>query len=417
MGRKTTSRPPPVMLTRDARSRAAGRPNGAVSLDGGLATGLDGKSLSASRGGEFTRLEALPYPWSDRDGLANVLDDADLWSRIIGDLELRRIILHVSPSSKVGRGLGRRPRASDGDEFGRALVALLADSGQRVAASERLRRELTKRRSPAAIGVPDLLAEAIVLWLSQRGAEGPSARFFPEAITPTIQGSGLDATRFAQVLGEGGSPSLEVALMACAQAMFRPGEAPRFAAVLLACTPRYERFVVEYGRSTDAAEDGQLEGGTQRVPPEVTTVLRQGQRESRRPSHAPPRATPSEVRAVEARGLAAVATSQARTEEPAVKEDPDHALRAAIGAVAAELDAPALFGALSHVLIDAGLDGVAAHQGLRGSRRGARGGAGRIARAASDARGVDRRARARDDEPGGPPPPARRRRGVLRRAP
>lgn len=45
------------MLTRDARSRAAGRPNCAMSLDGGLATGLD-ELLGVYA--EETKGEALP---------------------------------------------------------------------------------------------------------------------------------------------------------------------------------------------------------------------------------------------------------------------------------------------------------------------------------------------------------------------
>jgi hypothetical protein len=179
-------------------------------------------------------LESLPYPWMNTAELANVLDDPDVWSDAVSDLELRRVLLRVArpPLRFSSSRLGRRVNVDNDSGFGYEMIDLLQDPKRLAASSRRLRAELERCGARVAIGVPEILAECLVRWIDRRhDPDGPITRFLPDALEPSIMSSRLTADRFRELMdGLAGAPtSIDIPLMACAQAMLRPHEGYRYA--------------------------------------------------------------------------------------------------------------------------------------------------------------------------------------------
>jgi len=303
----------------------------------------------------------LPYPWTSGPGLANVLDDPELWARMIRTESLRSALLQASRSTvrPAARRLGRRAQA--GEPFGEAITATLRDAGRRTNASRRLHERLTQQKLRCDFSVPDVLAENIVLWLNERGAGGPAARFVPDALTPTILRGKLDAARFQELLRglESAPASFEIALMASAMAMIRPDEGRRFAEALLTCNPGYERLVVRYQDSIDAIEDGQIEFEYVEAP----VVRARAQRAPRRPGSERP-GTEGNPRPVPVASMNP--TPAGPVEDPAARMR--RASQAAIEDAAATLGHPALTAQLSRLLADAMADPSAVERRLTAFR-------------------------------------------------
>jgi len=208
-------------------------------------------------------LAELPYPWTSGEGLANALDDPDLWSRVIEDPGVRTYLVRVcQPArrsvSQIGR---RRARADDDSSFGYMILDTLRDQRRRAAANARIHGDLVRARQQVPLDLSQILAEQLLLWVRAQNSSAGD-RFFPDALTPNILSSSLDAQRFQQRLGEldRARPSVLTVLVACAQAMLRPGDGLRFAATLRGCSSGFERFIVEYWDSGDADEDDEQDG-------------------------------------------------------------------------------------------------------------------------------------------------------------
>lgn len=204
------------------------------------------------------------YPWTNDGPLANVLDDPELWGRIIPDVDMRRALLQVSRPQLRGTSkfLQRRVDPGKGHDFGFELMHLMQDAVRREAASQRLCQQLIRNGAPMDVSLTKIVAEYIVIWVANRPHDTTLLeRFVPDATHPSILASRLDSARFRELLqGHETSPtSVDIALLACAQAMLRPAEGVLYAEALLDCNPAYWRFVVDYWESGDAEEDGSID--------------------------------------------------------------------------------------------------------------------------------------------------------------
>ncbi|HRI06199.1 MAG TPA: hypothetical protein PKW35_00210 [Nannocystaceae bacterium] len=184
----------------------------------------------------------LPFPWSDRAGLAPALADPELWNLALRAQD-RAVLKLLVPRPPAHRRL-----ATDTDDtWGPRIVDLLEQPQARARATARFRQMIKKAGRRTTFAITDYLAELLVILVSSRPL--PLAGLIVDACSPTIIASDLTVDRFRHHLThlDPAPASWLIAVLTCAEAMIRPTEAPLFLDALLAHNPAYGELVIGAG--------------------------------------------------------------------------------------------------------------------------------------------------------------------------
>lgn len=185
---------------------------------------------------------ALPYPWADGPGLAPVLDDVELWPAAM-TIEMRSVIKSIRPQSAVGR---RRLAVDDDASVGAAVVQLLTSPVARRIAEQRFRTRLKRGGGEKVthFGLSEFVAGVLVGWV-WRSPGSPFARLLDDSLGKMALASDLTPDHFRDfALSVPESLTTDTALLACALAMLRRGDAQAYAFALIEHSPTYEALLI-----------------------------------------------------------------------------------------------------------------------------------------------------------------------------
>ncbi|MBA3548109.1 MAG: AAA family ATPase [Nannocystis sp.] len=173
----------------------------------------------------------LPFPWTQENGLAAILDDSELWAKVLvyGAPPQRAQDLRKGMKQLMKRLRRGRIDVSDDDSFGSAITLVLRSSHDR----QRFSVEMSRAGVPNGV-VAKFLGEQLLAWLYSDAHRREVLGAFgsdPQHLALALHATSIDQWIWA------------ITCFVAARAMLDPSRSRDYATVLLAASPRFTALI------------------------------------------------------------------------------------------------------------------------------------------------------------------------------